>query len=161
MSFDIITTNTIPQHAIVPSRAKPQIDLDWQNYFDVHMAEIATIAHISSLPSTKNTPEQHNMVVCTLCSCYPWPVLGIPPAWYKSDAYRSRAVRDDRAIHRRKIRRVTRFDWTKHNRPSITHRHVDRCARFTRRSRTHDDVEGREIAQGSVDRPGGHCGRHS
>ena len=45
-----------------------------------------------------NTPETHNMVVCTLCSCYPWPVLGIPPAWYKSHAYRSRAVREPRAV---------------------------------------------------------------
>lgn len=45
-----------------------------------------------------NTPETHNMVVCTLCSCYPWPVLGLPPTWYKSPAYRSRAVRDPRAV---------------------------------------------------------------
>jgi len=48
--------------------------------------------------AVENTPEQHNMVVCTLCSCYPWPVLGIPPAWYKSDAYRARAVREPRAV---------------------------------------------------------------
>lgn len=46
----------------------------------------------------ENTPEMHNMVVCTLCSCYPWPLLGIPPSWYKSDAYRSRAVREPRAV---------------------------------------------------------------
>jgi nitrile hydratase len=46
----------------------------------------------------ENTPEVHNMVVCTLCSCYPWPLLGIPPTWYKSDAYRSRAVREPRAV---------------------------------------------------------------
>lgn len=46
----------------------------------------------------ENTPETHNMVVCTLCSCYPWPLLGIPPAWFKSDAYRSRAVREPRAV---------------------------------------------------------------
>ncbi|MQQ07881.1 nitrile hydratase subunit alpha [Epibacterium sp. SM1979] len=46
----------------------------------------------------ENTPETHNMVVCTLCSCYPWPVLGIPPAWYKSDAYRARAVREPRKV---------------------------------------------------------------
>ena len=43
-----------------------------------------------------NTPEQHNLVVCTLCSCYPWPVLGLPPVWYKSPAYRSKAVIDPR-----------------------------------------------------------------
>lgn len=46
----------------------------------------------------ENTPTQHNMVVCTLCSCYPWPLLGIPPGWYKSDAYRARAVREPRAV---------------------------------------------------------------
>ncbi len=45
-----------------------------------------------------NTPQQHHLVVCTLCSCYPWPVLGLPPAWYKSAAYRSRAVAAPRAV---------------------------------------------------------------
>jgi nitrile hydratase len=45
-----------------------------------------------------NTPDRHNLVVCTLCSCYPWPVLGLPPAWYKAPAYRSRAVREPRAV---------------------------------------------------------------
>ncbi|GHG90575.1 nitrile hydratase subunit alpha [Pseudodonghicola xiamenensis] len=48
--------------------------------------------------AVENTEEVHNMVVCTLCSCYPWPLLGIPPAWYKSDAYRARAVREPRAV---------------------------------------------------------------
>jgi nitrile hydratase len=46
----------------------------------------------------ENTPKQHNMVVCTLCSCYPWPVLGLPPVWYKSAPYRSRAVADPRGV---------------------------------------------------------------
>ncbi len=46
----------------------------------------------------ENTQTLHNMVVCTLCSCYPWPLLGIPPGWYKSDAYRARAVRDPRGV---------------------------------------------------------------
>ncbi|NOC93023.1 nitrile hydratase subunit alpha [Ruegeria sp. HKCCD6228] len=46
----------------------------------------------------ENTPTRHNMVVCTLCSCYPWPLLGIPPGWYKSDAYRARAVREPRKV---------------------------------------------------------------
>jgi nitrile hydratase len=46
----------------------------------------------------ENTCEQHHMVVCTLCSCYPWPVLGLPPTWYKSAPYRSRAVRDPRGV---------------------------------------------------------------
>jgi nitrile hydratase len=48
----------------------------------------------------ENTPRTHNLVVCTLCSCYPWPVLGLPPAWYKSHAYRSRAVIDPRGVLR-------------------------------------------------------------
>jgi nitrile hydratase len=46
----------------------------------------------------ENTPRRHNLLVCTLCSCYPWPVLGLPPAWYKSAAYRSRAVKDPRGV---------------------------------------------------------------
>ena len=45
-----------------------------------------------------NTPTIHNMVVCTLCSCYPWPVLGLPPTWYKSAPYRARAVSEPRAV---------------------------------------------------------------
>lgn len=48
----------------------------------------------------ENTPKVHNLVVCTLCSCYPWPVLGLPPVWYKSAPYRSRAVIDPRGILR-------------------------------------------------------------
>lgn len=48
--------------------------------------------------AVENTAETHNMVVCTLCSCYPWPLLGIPPGWYKSDAYRARAVREPRKV---------------------------------------------------------------
>ena len=51
--------------------------------------------HIVAL---ENTAMQHNLVVCTLCSCYPWPLLGIPPGWYKSDAYRARAVREPRKV---------------------------------------------------------------
>src|SRR5262249_28607369 len=47
-----------------------------------------------------NTPRIHNLVVCTLCSCYPWPLLGLPPVWYKSTAYRSRAVIDPRGVLR-------------------------------------------------------------
>jgi nitrile hydratase len=46
----------------------------------------------------ENTPAVHNLVVCTLCSCYPWPTLGLPPKWYKAPAYRSRAVREPRAL---------------------------------------------------------------
>ncbi len=50
------------------------------------------------LYAVENTPGVHNMVVCTLCSCYPWEVLGLPPAWYKSAPYRSRAVRDPKGV---------------------------------------------------------------
>ena len=48
--------------------------------------------------AVENTPVLHNLVVCALCSCYPWPVLGLPPTWYKSAPYRSRAVRDPRGV---------------------------------------------------------------
>ena len=48
----------------------------------------------------ENTPSVHNVVVCTLCSCYPWPVLGLPPTWYKDPAYRSRIVREPRQVLR-------------------------------------------------------------
>jgi len=52
----------------------------------------------SHLIAVKNTPARHNMVVCTLCSCYPWEVLGLPPTWYKSAPYRSRAVIEPRKV---------------------------------------------------------------
>jgi len=52
------------------------------------------------LVALENTPKVHNMVVCTLCSCYPWAVLGLPPVWYKSAPYRSRAVSDPRGVLR-------------------------------------------------------------
>ncbi len=50
------------------------------------------------LVAVENTPNEHNMVVCTLCSCYPWDVLGLPPVWYKSAPYRSRVVMDPRSV---------------------------------------------------------------
>jgi nitrile hydratase len=52
----------------------------------------------SHLVAVENTPEVHNVVVCTLCSCYPWPVLGLPPRWYKDPAYRSRVVIEPRKV---------------------------------------------------------------
>jgi nitrile hydratase len=48
--------------------------------------------------AVENTDDVHNVIVCTLCSCYPWPVLGLPPIWYKKEAYRSRVVREPRAV---------------------------------------------------------------
>jgi len=65
-------------------------------------AAVAPFAHRGrvggQLIAVENTPQVHNMVVCTLCSCYPWDVLGLPPVWYKSAAYRSRAVKEPRAV---------------------------------------------------------------
>ena len=65
-------------------------------------AAIATLGHVSRvgdhLVAVENTPQVHNMVVCTLCSCYPWEVLGLPPVWYKAAPYRSRAVKDPRGV---------------------------------------------------------------
>jgi nitrile hydratase len=54
----------------------------------------------ADLTVVENTPKVHNLIVCTLCSCYPWPVLGLPPVWYKSAPYRSRAVMDPRGVLR-------------------------------------------------------------
>jgi nitrile hydratase len=54
----------------------------------------------TDLVAVANTPQVHNMVVCTLCSCYPWPLLGLPPAWYKDTAYRARSVIDPRGVLR-------------------------------------------------------------
>ncbi len=66
-----------------PRAALGQLDLDYE-----------------MLMVVENTEAVHNLVVCTLCSCYPWPVLGLPPTWYKMPAYRSRAVSEPRAILR-------------------------------------------------------------
>ena len=63
---------------------------------------VATLGHVSRtgdhLVAVENSPKRHNMVVCTLCSCYPWELLGLPPVWYKSSPYRSRAVKDPRGV---------------------------------------------------------------
>jgi nitrile hydratase len=65
-------------------------------------AAVRTMGHESRvgdhLVAVENTPQLHNMVVCTLCSCYPWEMLGLPPVWYKSAPYRSRAVKDPRGV---------------------------------------------------------------
>jgi nitrile hydratase len=65
-------------------------------------AAIAKYGHVSRvgdhLIAVENTPQTHNMIVCTLCSCYPWEMLGLPPVWYKAAPYRSRAVNDPRGV---------------------------------------------------------------
>jgi nitrile hydratase len=70
--------------------------------FDDATAAIASLGYGGRqgehMIALENTPERHHLVVCTLCSCYPWPVLGLPPVWYKSAPYRSRAVKDPRGV---------------------------------------------------------------
>jgi len=65
-------------------------------------AAVGALGHASPvgdhLVAVENTPQRHNMIVCTLCSCYPWEMLGLPPVWYKSAPYRSRAVKDPRGV---------------------------------------------------------------
>ena len=67
-------------------------------------AAISSLGYVGrqgeDMVAVENTPQVHNMVVCTLCSCYPWPVLGLPPVWYKSGPYRARAVIDPRGVLR-------------------------------------------------------------
>jgi nitrile hydratase subunit alpha len=62
------------------------------------VGELGLDARATHLIAVENTPQLHNMVVCTLCSCYPWDMLGLPPVWYKSAPYRSRAVMDPRGV---------------------------------------------------------------
>jgi nitrile hydratase len=73
---------------------------DW--LLDDATAAIASLGYSGRqgehMVAVANSDTQHHMVVCTLCSCYPWPVLGLPPTWYKSAPYRSRAVKDPRGV---------------------------------------------------------------
>jgi nitrile hydratase subunit alpha len=85
--------------------AKAWVDQDYRRWlFAESSAAIASLAYAGrqgeNILAVENTPRLHNMVVCTLCSCYPWPVLGLPPVWYKSAPYRSRAVTDPRGVLR-------------------------------------------------------------
>ncbi|MEX3933852.1 nitrile hydratase subunit alpha [Paraburkholderia phymatum] len=83
--------------------AKAWRDADFRRWLlDDATAAIASLGYTGRqgehMIALENTPRVHNMVVCTLCSCYPWPVLGLPPVWYKSAPYRSRAVIDPRGV---------------------------------------------------------------
>jgi len=83
--------------------AKAWVDPSFrQALLDDASKAIATLGHVSRvgdhLIAVENTPQRHNMVVCTLCSCYPWEMLGLPPVWYKASPYRSRAVKDPRGV---------------------------------------------------------------
>jgi nitrile hydratase len=85
--------------------ARAWIDSDYKTLLltDANAA-IASVGYTGrqgeQMAVVENTPQVHNMVVCTLCSCYPWPVLGLPPVWYKSAPYRSRAVMEPRSVLR-------------------------------------------------------------
>ena len=83
--------------------AKAWVDPDFKRrLLEDGSAAVGTLGYVSRvgdhLIAVENTPKVHNMIVCTLCSCYPWEVLGLPPVWYKSAAYRSRAVKDPRGV---------------------------------------------------------------
>jgi nitrile hydratase subunit alpha len=83
--------------------AKAWVDLEYAAWLKTDAtAAIASLGYTGRqgehMMAVFNTPDTHNMVVCTLCSCYPWPVLGLPPVWYKSPPYRSRAVIDPRGV---------------------------------------------------------------
>ena len=83
--------------------ARAWVDADYRDALladaTTAVAEFADDGHVGELLiAVENTPDVHNVVVCTLCSCYPWDVLGLPPTWYKSFAYRSRTVKQPRAV---------------------------------------------------------------
>jgi nitrile hydratase subunit alpha len=82
--------------------AKAWVDADFKRRLiadaTAAVGELGLPARSTHLIAVENTPRLHNIVVCTLCSCYPWDVLGLPPVWYKSAPYRSRAVIDPRGV---------------------------------------------------------------
>ena len=83
--------------------AKAWADSDYRKWLiDDAGAAIASLGFVGRqsehMVAVENTPDTHNMVVCTLCSCYPWAVLGLPPVWYKAPPYRARAVTDPRGV---------------------------------------------------------------
>jgi nitrile hydratase len=96
------------EHRVGPRNGARVVAKAWcdQDYYDWLMDDAtAAIASLGfsgrqgeHMKVVENTAEVHNLVVCTLCSCYPWSVLGLPPAWYKSAPYRSRAVADPRGV---------------------------------------------------------------
>ena len=96
------------EHKVGPKNGARVVAKAWvDDAFKAALLEDATAAIASlgfagrqgeHMVCVENTPSVHNMVVCTLCSCYPWPVLGLPPAWYKASSYRARAVSEPRAV---------------------------------------------------------------
>ncbi|MGK3957523.1 nitrile hydratase subunit alpha [Arthrobacter sp. R4] len=100
--------SNIYEHQVGPQIGAKVVARAWtEPDFKARLLEDATAAcaemGVSGLQgedmlAVENTDEVHNVIVCTLCSCYPWPVLGLPPNWYKKEAYRSRVVRDPRSV---------------------------------------------------------------
>ena len=96
------------ENKIGPSNGKRVVARAWADpdfkrwLLEDATAAIASMGYVSSqteqLRVIENTEDTHNLVVCTLCSCYPWPMLGLPPVWYKSAPYRSQAVADPRGV---------------------------------------------------------------
>jgi nitrile hydratase len=96
------------EHRVGPRNGAKVVARAWSDpafkrwLLDDATAAIASMGYTGTqgehLVVVENTPQVHNLVVCTLCSCYPWPVLGLPPVWYKSAPYRSRAVADPRGV---------------------------------------------------------------
>jgi nitrile hydratase len=97
--------NKIGPHIGAKVVARAWVDTDYrQRLLENGTAAIAELVPLGRqgqhMVVVENTPTVHNLIVCTLCSCYPWPVLGLPPSWYKSAPYRSRSVLDPRGILR-------------------------------------------------------------
>ena len=97
--------NTVGPHIGARLVARSWIDPAFRARLLDDAREVARESNLTGLQGTdlvavENTPEVHNLVVCTLCSCYPWPILGLPPTWYKDTAYRARSVIDPRGVLR-------------------------------------------------------------
>jgi len=95
--------NKVGPHIGARVVAKSWLDADYRQRLLADARAVArednlTGAQGTDLVAVENTPHVHNLVVCTLCSCYPWPLLGLPPAWYKDTAYRAQAVIDPRGV---------------------------------------------------------------
>ena len=105
---DIVATYEEDVGPMVGSQvvARAWTDPDYREYLledgiaAVAELDVSLEDEVMELRVVENTPDTHNVVVCTLCSCYPWAVLGLPPTWYKSPAYRSRVVEEPRALLR-------------------------------------------------------------
>ena len=95
--------NTVGPHIGARLVAKSWLDADFRQRLLADMRAVARELGLTGVQGTdlvavENTANVHNLVVCTLCSCYPWPILGLPPTWYKDSAYRARSVIDPRGV---------------------------------------------------------------